>query len=63
MDRGARWATVHGITKSWTRISEEPAGTATRTAEIEEERRTQETNQDREGTVYDSSKAGIAKKC
>ena len=63
MDRGAWWTTVHGITKSWAQISEQPAGTARRTEEIEEERRTQETNQGREGTVYDSSKAGIAKKC
>ena len=22
MDRGARWATVHGVTKSWTRLSD-----------------------------------------
>ena len=21
MDRGARWATVHGVSKSWTRLS------------------------------------------
>ena len=28
MDRGARWATVHGVAKSWTRlsISETPTG-------------------------------------
>ena len=23
MDRGARWATVHGVTKSWTRLGDE----------------------------------------
>ena len=23
MDRGAWWATVHGVTKSWTRLSDE----------------------------------------
>ena len=22
LDRGARWATVHGVTKSWTRLSD-----------------------------------------
>ena len=24
MDRGARWAAVHGVTKSWTRLSDFP---------------------------------------
>ena len=25
MDRGAWWATVHGVAKSWTQLSEQPS--------------------------------------
>ena len=31
MNRGARWATVHGITKSWTRLSDYNTHTHTHT--------------------------------